>query len=95
VALAILLCFISFFLLSIAYIISHSNHEHDQSGEGGICLVCLKIKEAQRVLNELRLVAAGIVVMLFNLFIFAVAISFVLNFLHSKTPIKLKVRMNN
>jgi hypothetical protein len=94
-ALVILLCFISFFLLSIAYIISHSNHEHDQNGASGSCLICLKIKEARRMLNELRLPVAVTAIMLFNLFLLTVVISSAVNFLCINTPIKLKVRINN
>jgi hypothetical protein len=59
IAVLLCVCFIAAVLLSAAFILTHTRHEHDHDGPGGACAVCAHISSARNVLKSLFTAAAG------------------------------------
>ena len=91
----LLACFVLSFALSISLIALYAEHEHTAGAADDACAVCVSIHAAEK---QLKLLGAGEKVAsatLFALFFFALAICFGLFLLKVKSPISLKVRLNN
>jgi hypothetical protein len=88
-------CFVLALVLSSAFIVTHSSHEHDSDGVDGGCAVCAHIVAAENLLKAVTVSAALCAIALG-------ALIKALSVLHSarrgtcgNTPIGLKVRLNN
>ena len=94
VALAFLICFITVFLLSEAYILTNANHEHNHSGIDGNCAICVQIQNIENILKKIILFANNILLGLIGLIaiIILYAILFVIELY---TLVNMKIQMNN
>lgn len=95
ITLAILICFIAVSLLSGAFILTRSCHEHDRNGVGGTCATCAQIQNAENLLKQLgtaALAATSVIASLFSVAAVTQAFSAITATL---TPVTLKIRMNN
>jgi hypothetical protein len=89
----ICVCFIAALLLSSAFIVTHSGHEHDRNGADGGCAVCAHIAAAENLLKTVSVIALIAAVTAF----FAARLIRVSTY-HTAaggTPIGQKVRLNN
>jgi len=94
IVLAVLVCIALSFLLSVAFMLSRANHEHDHNGSGGECGTCTMIFVAQTLIKQLCIAICTASFVLIGFFVlFAAFIN-----AHSyciRTPVSLKNRMNN
>jgi hypothetical protein len=90
-----LLCLVAVLLISITYIITHADHEHDHNGIDGDCEVCAKIQTTENLLKSIKMTARGSA-SLFILLFAATAILFSVSCsIENTTLVGLKIRNNN
>jgi len=95
ILLALLLCFIITPLLSTAYIIIYTCHEHTHYETEDNCKICAQILTAKELLRQIGAVLKGITAAVINLFSIITVLYAVWTFGNFQTLVKLKIRMNN
>jgi len=95
IVVTLLVCLIIVFLLSEAFVLLHSDHNHDHDGIGGSCAVCVQISSLENLLKQLSLSVDGVVFALINLFVALIILFCAASLIKSQTPVKLKIQMNN
>ena len=95
IAVTLLVCFIIVFLFSEAFVLLHSDHNHDHDGIGDICAVCVQISSFENMLKQLSLSVGGIIFTLINLFVVLIILGCAASLTKSQTLVKLKIQMNN
>ncbi|SHJ41159.1 hypothetical protein SAMN02745176_03490 [Lutispora thermophila DSM 19022] len=95
IALAICVCFIVTSFLSTAFILTHSNHQHDHEGPNGTCAMCIHLTIAKNLLKQ---IFTATVTNLFSL-VLCLFISYCLKpntqYIGLFTLVSLKVRLDN
>jgi hypothetical protein len=93
-AFALLIVFVLVMLLSAAFILTHSDHEHDHNGSGGTCATCAQLHIAQNLLKNI----ASLILVLAALNVFFTPAKIIHVFsrkIENYTLVSLKVRLNN
>ena len=94
VALAVLICLVAAFLLSITYIVANAGHDHKHYNTDGECDTCAHIKSAENLFNQLAS-AINIIPVLIALLSFLTVLYKLVYLSKLQTLINLKVQMNN
>lgn len=82
-------------VLSAAFVLTHGEHEHDNSAANGGCAICAQLNAAVKVLNRISTAAVFGAVVFGGRFL-AVLMSKVAGLLLIySTPVALKIRLNN
>lgn len=93
----LLICafFIVTSLLSVSFILLHSNHEHDHDGANGNCTTCIHLTAVENSLKQLS-TAIPLAILAFALYslIYLYLMPFA-PYVGHLTPVKLKVQLNN
>ncbi|GHU68128.1 hypothetical protein AGMMS49983_20330 [Clostridia bacterium] len=95
IALLFCILFLSVSLLSTAFILTRSAHEHDRVGQGGSCATCAHITAAEKLLNTLGIALTGIALSSAIRHLVISARKPIVSDVDFFTPISLKVRLNN
>ena len=96
IALALLLCFMVFPLLSEVYVLSHSGHEHSHFQVDDGCTICIHLHSAHYRLKQLGQAALDSS-MAYVAFSLAIIVSFyaIYNLFYAFSPITQKIRLDN
>jgi len=93
--LLLLICVVCVVLLSKAYILSHSEHEHDRDGYGEVCSVCIQIHKIENLLKQLS-ASVGALSFVFASLFAVTAVLYSASLLTGLcTPVNMKIRLNN
>jgi hypothetical protein len=94
---ALFLCtlFLAASLLSSAYILIHTNHNHDHKGPDESCTICEHMMTAESLLKQISIAVAGAAISIGGLLIAPSILKPVFLNIGFSTPVNLKVRLNN
>jgi len=87
--------FIAVLFLSTAYIITHTNHEHDLDGPDNSCATCLHLAFAENYIYQPFVHIAKNIVIIFIAFNFISRTCIAFSNVIFYTPVTLKVMLNN
>ena len=94
-ALAILCCFVLFFLCSETFIAVNTSHGHDTDETGEQCSVCIHIKLVESIWKQFGIALGIISFKWFVLLTVSSALHYILSLSIQNTLVGLKVRLNN
>ena len=95
IALAFLVCFLVVSVLSSAFILTHTDHQHDHNGTNGSCATCAQLQSAENVLKQFSTALIGAWFALAGLFVTIKTFQAIAGYVYFSTPVTQKIKMNN
>ena len=95
IAIAFCVCIISVAILSNVFILSHSEHNHDNNGVGGGCVTCELLLSAENIGKQLGVALVGVLLAMGKMFFDVKTLKTMVACVLPTTPVRLKIRMNN
>jgi len=95
IALLICVFIISGSLLSTLFLLVHGEHKHDHDGVDNNCVICAHIQNAENILKQIGAAIKNAFIMSAGLLSMFAALSVIYFLTGFRTPVKLKVRINN
>jgi hypothetical protein len=95
ITLAFLTCFLIVSIISGMFILTHTDHEHDNNGIKETCVICARIQDVENILRQLNILF--ICTLFVKSVIYAVTglLKAIAIYSPVSVPVTLKTRMNN